>query len=206
LAFSITAYIASLNPACIPKLTPGWKGFFNLANYLVLGYLRDWGNSLAMYVTFLLAFAAFWVISDTRHFRHLDDRTKAISNISIWTAETLKHVSIPARYSADMDELKRNISDCRVELMNKVAESIKVFQEARMLVTDIYTEKQAAQNLEIAINNADTALRSYVTELWDINIATFSQAELNELLEEVTSITTVLRNLMEAVSNISQSS
>ncbi|MDD5510308.1 MAG: hypothetical protein PHI12_05830 [Dehalococcoidales bacterium] len=166
----------------------------------IYGYIEKWDSLLSLLATVILAFAAFWVISDTRHFRYLDDKTKAISDLNEWTATVIRHLSIPMRQANDNLQLKKHLLDSRAELVNSVATSISVFEVARRLTDNLDTQTRLEINK--AIGKADTELRDYIDKLFRFDINTATLKDIDQFTDNVISLTDTLRQLLEVSSKI----
>ena len=181
-----------------------WVQFFKETNCFakwVFVFLSQWATVLSATVTLLLAFAAFWVISETRHFRYLDEETNTIADLNKWATDTFKHLAMLSRFAANTTELKMNFAGCRAELMTKVADSISVFAQARKLLTSVRT-RQVGQELNSQIDTVDAALRGYIDTLFEVEIDKVTQAQSNEVVDQAATLTEQLRKLMEMASKL----
>lgn len=163
-------------------------------------FVTQWAIVLSASVTLILAFATFWVISDTRHFRYLDDKTKVITDLNNWAADVVRCLSIPARYIADKTELRKNLIDCRTELMIKVAQSIGIFAAAYKLSTDIRINKR--KELKEALDDTDQELRNFISILFEIDIEKVTKEDIDRVANGAASITGKARKILEITSQI----
>ena len=180
-----------------------WVQFYKDTNCFaewVLDFLTQWSNVLSATVTITLAIAAFWVISDTRRFRYLDDKTKTIIDLSNWGADVVRCLTIPARQVNNVRELKKNLVDCRTELTIKIAQSIGIFATARKLSSDVHIKEH--DELKKTIDSVDKAIRAYITTLFDVDIEKATAVETDRLVDESTEVAAKTRILLEAASKI----
>jgi hypothetical protein len=178
-----------------------FKDNFKPLNDFVINYFNSWNTPLTFIMTFILAFSAFWVISDTRYFRYLDEKTKTVSELSSWCAEVIRNISIPALQADSPREIQKNIVESRTNLIVNIAQSISIFAAFRKLASHPNIKNGNELTREISI--ADRELRDYMTYLFSFDIQKITNAqELDDLVNRTSSITEIIRKLLEKISPI----
>jgi len=131
------------------------------ANWLFT-FLKEWATVLSAAVTLLLAFAALWVISDTRHFRDMDSKIRSLNDICSWALDAKRALFVPwfnHQWAAQ--------SNMREELEHIAARSVFVKSDAKRLCESLAKGKASEPSARLAqkVNEAATNLDQFINSL-----------------------------------------
>jgi len=83
---------------------PQELSFINCIARQIVGYFKDWGLLIGAVATILLAWAAFWNISDARFFRAEMVRQRRVDKLATWAKEALTASRGPLRTTGEKPE------------------------------------------------------------------------------------------------------
>jgi len=128
----------------------------------VFNFLQQWAIVLGAAVTFLLALAAFWSISDTRHFQYVESITKSLDEVRSWAMDTKRALYLPRWGHQEASQY-----DLRDNLEHMATRSVFVKSDAERLVKALQKGEANIVVCELAskVNDATTRLDQFIKDL-----------------------------------------
>ena len=124
------------NPSCLTEL-----GFIRCIANQIYTYFKDWGILIGATATILLAWTAFWNISDTRFFRSEEDRKQRANRIVVWAKDTISALNPPEDTGKDPVQRLNKYSD---QLGIVTIEFTAIVADAQFLGGDIKAQTEKA--------------------------------------------------------------
>ena len=128
----------------------------------VFNFIQQWAIVLAAAVTLLLALAAFWNISDTRHFQYVETITKSLDEVRSWAMDTKRALYLPR-----WGHQEASVYDLRDNLEHMANRSVFVKSDAERLVKAQQKGEADIVVCELAskVNDAATRLEQFIRDL-----------------------------------------
>jgi len=128
----------------------------------VFDFLQQWVIVLSAAVTLLLALAAFWSISDTRHFRYVESITESLDEVRSWAVDTKRALYLPKWGHQEASEYR-----LRDNLEHIAARSVFIRRDAERLVKFLQKAEATIVGCELTrtVNDAATHLDQFIRDL-----------------------------------------
>ena len=141
----------------------------------VFDFLTQWAIVLGAVVTLMLALAAFWNISDTRHFRYVESITRSLHEIRSWALDAKRVLFLPS-----WDHQWASQYNLRENLEHIATRSVFVKNDAERLVNSLTKNQATAIGFELArrVNDAATHLEQFINNLRQIAVGDFGSLSI----------------------------
>lgn len=140
----------------------------------VFDFLAQWAIVLSAAVTLMLAMAAFWNISDARHFRYMESIAKSLDETRSWALDAKRVLFLP--WWERQLALEANL---REKLEHIAARSVFVKSDAERLVDSLTKGEVTAPGCELArrVNDAAIHLDQFINSLKQTAVGDFGSLE-----------------------------
>lgn len=141
----------------------------------VFDFLTQWAIVLSAAVTLMLALAAFWNISDIRHFRYVESITKSLDEIRSWALDAKRALFLPS-----WDHQWASQYNLRENLEHIATRSVFVKSDAERLVNSLTKNEATAVGCELArrVNDAATHLDQFINNLRQTAVGDFGNLRI----------------------------
>lgn len=128
----------------------------------VFNFLQQWAIAISAAVTLLLALAAFWSISDTRHFRYVESITKSLDEVCSWAMDTKRALYLPKWGHQEASQY-----NLRANLEHIATRSVFVKSAAERLVKSLQKGEAITVGCKLtrSVNDAATHLDQFIRDL-----------------------------------------
>lgn len=141
----------------------------------VFDFLTQWAIVLSATVTLMLAIAAFWNVSDTRHFRYVESISKSLDEIRSWALDANRALFLP--WWDRQWALQYNL---REKLEHIAARSVFVKSDTERLVNSLTKDEATTVGslLSHRVNDASTHLDQFINNLMQTAVADFGSLRI----------------------------
>jgi len=114
---------------------PEWMPLQQFVSICFSQYFKDWGIPLSAAATFMLAWGAFWAISDERHHRLIEAQRPLKKEVRKWAQDALRVLArqdiIDSLTAVEYENIKSELLNVIMDAVNAISLAVKIGGDTR---------------------------------------------------------------------------
>ena len=122
-----------------------------------------------------------------------------LSELIDWTVQTLKHITIPASFSKDPQEIAKNLIECRNELMVQHAKSIVVFAQTQDITSSADSDVAVIKD---TVSTVSSSMAEFIHSLLAIYNTKSEPEVIVDIVNKLEGLVKKLRELLDMLAHL----